>query len=135
MDKSVRSGILAEKDSLLGEIYDLTEARTSALARAIWNAGTPHDFTQQCVAAIHRHHSASSRGRAIAALVDCSPKTGDRINKSETHHAETWPLLLAGVLPFLTLAGASAFVAAATGMADADSEALIRRHTGPEKQS
>lgn len=135
MDKSVRSASPAHKDSFLGEIFDLTEARTAALARAIWDAGTPHDFTQQCVAAIHRHHSATSRGRAIAALVDCSPKTGDRINKSETHHAETWPLLLAGILPFLTLAGAVAFVAAATGIADDDAEALIRRHTGPEKQS
>lgn len=135
MDKSVRSTSPADKDSFLGEIFDLTEARIAALARAIWDAGTPHDFTQQCVAAIHRHHSATSRGRAIAALVDCSPKTGDRINKSETHHAETWPLLLAGILPFLTLAGAVAFVAAATGIADDDAEALIRRHTSPEKQS
>lgn len=135
MDKSVHPAPPVDKDSFLGEIYDLSEARTAALARAIWDAGTPHDFTQHSIASIHRHHSAASRGRAIAALVDCSPKTGDRINKSETHHAETWPLLLAGILPFLTLAGAVAFVAAATGIADADAEALIRRHTGPEKQS
>ena len=134
MDNSVVSDAPAEKDRLICNLHDLTEARCAALARAIWDSGTPHDFTQHSIATIHRHHSAASRGRAIAALLDCSPKTGDRINKSETLHAETWPLFLAGILPFLTLAGTSAFISAATGMDEDDALFLIRRHVGPEIQ-
>ena len=134
VDNSVFPDAPVDKDRLISEIYDLTEAQVASLARAIWKAGTPHDFTQHSIAAIHHHHGAASRGRAIAALLDCSPKTGDRINKSETQHAETWPLLLAGILPFFTLAGLAAFISAATGMDEDDAVFLIRRHVGPEIQ-
>lgn len=124
----------AEKDRLLGEAYDLTEARVANLARAIWDSGTAHDFTQHSIAAIHRHHNIASRGRAIAALTGLSAKTGERIHKSETQHADTWPLGLAGVLPFMTLRGAAAYVCAATGRDEDEIEALLRRHLGPEIQ-
>lgn len=121
------------KDRLLGEAFDLTEARIAALAKAIWKSTDPHDFVQLAVGAIHRQHHTARRSEAIAALVGCSPKTGDRINKCETQHAETWPLQLAGILEFLTLSGVIAYVCAATGMDENEAEALIRRHLGSER--
>lgn len=132
-DKSVASAEPDDKDRLLCLSHDLTEERAAALARAVWQAATPHDFAQHSIATIHRHHGIASRGRAIALLVDCDPKTGERINKSETKHAKTWPLLLAGILPFLTLDGAVAYVCAATGMDEDEADVLLRRHLGPER--
>lgn len=119
------------KDRLLREAYDLTEARIVKLASAIWKSATPHDFTQYAISAIHRHHNGASRGRAIADLTGLSADTGERINKSETQHAKTWPLMLASILPFLTLRGAVAYVSAATGIDEDEAEALLRRHLGP----
>lgn len=115
------------------DAYDLTEARTERLCRAIWKSADPHDFVQLGVGAIHQMHHSTGRAKAIAALVDCSTETGDRINKSETKHTRTWPLLLAGILPFLTLEGAVAYVAAATGMDEEEVDQLLRRNLGPEK--
>lgn len=131
--KSVPSCEPDDKDRFLCEVYDLNEARIAALARAIWDAGEPHDFAQHAIAMIHRHHGVASRGRAIAQLVDYDPKTGERLAKGETKTAvKTWPLLIAGFLPFLTLRGVSAFIVAATGMTEGEAETLLRRYLGQE---
>lgn len=132
MDKSVESIAPDNKDSFLAGNFGLTPDCIANLAKAIWDAGTPHDFTQHSIGTVHPQHHSTGRARAIAVLLDCSTKTGDRINKSETQHAETWPLLLAGIIPFLTLAGLAAFISAATGMDEDEALALIRRHVGPE---
>ena len=125
----------AEKDRLMGERFDLTPARVIALSKAVLGRSDNKDnATELGILAISPGHFPARRAEAIAALTGLSESTGKRISKHETGHADTWPLLFASILQFLTLQGAIAYVCAATGMDEDEAEALLRRHLGPEIQ-
>lgn len=125
--------LAVQKDRCLGEIFDLTPARTAGLAKAIWDATAPEDFVEMGVRAICPEHHQTRRSEAVAALVKCDPKTGGRISRNETQHAKTWPLQLAGVLKFLTFDGLVAYICAVAGTDEASARAMIRAALGPER--
>lgn len=120
----------AGKDMLIGEVYDLTPARITAFLKALREATEARDFVEMGILSICPEHHQSRRKEAIADLLRCSPKTGERISKHEGDYAKAWPLLMAGFLPFMSLRGTIEAIHAATGIEREDAERLLARCLG-----
>lgn len=123
----------AQKDRLLGELFDLTPARTIAFIKGLRQATEARDFVESGIRAICPEHHQSRRAEAIGDLLGCSVKTGQRISAHDGDYARAWPLLMAGHLRFMSLHGTILSLVETTGMDESMAEALIRRHLGEER--
>jgi len=112
---------------MLGEVYDLTPERIEAFIKGLRDATEARDFVERGIRAICPEHHQSRRKEAIARVMGCSEKTGERISKHEGDYAKAWPLLMSGTLEFMTTRGVTAAIHAATGMDVDQAEALMVR--------